>query len=93
MRKSLQFERCSAAHRERASQQRLKGYYDGLPSEALMSGLGRRFRNRPAVHTPRHLIEPAMGDVFLAQASGIAVLFEPGRVGDQTIRKGPLQPV
>ncbi len=34
-----------------------------------------------------------MNDVFLAQASGIAVLFQPGRVGNQSLGKEALQPV
>ena len=93
MPKSLEFERCPAADGEWISQQRLEGDHHGLPPEALMAGIGRRLRNRPAVHSPRHPIEPAVGYVFVAQASGIAVLLKPGRVDDESLRKGALQPV
>ena len=93
MRESLQFESCPAADGEWTPQQRLKGDNHILPAEGFMAGLCRRLRRRPSVNTPRELIEPAMGDVFIPQTSGIAVLFQPAGVHDQTFRKGPLQPV
>jgi hypothetical protein len=48
---------------------------------------------RSTIHAPDYLIEPAMGNVFLPQGSGIAMLFESGRVDDETLRKGSLKSV
>jgi hypothetical protein len=75
MRESLQFERCPPANGERIPQEHLKGDHDGLPPEGFMAGIRRQLRSRAAVYAARHRIEPAMGNVLLTQASGIAVPF------------------
>jgi hypothetical protein len=67
MPKSLEFERRPAAYGEWISQQRLERSPRACHRRPSWPAL---VRNRPAVHAPRHLLEPAMGYVFLAQASG-----------------------
>ena len=93
MRETLEFERCSAAHGERAFQQRLKRDDHMLPAEALVFVGRGQLGRRATIHAARHLIEPAVRDVLAPQGAGIAVALKPIGINKQPLREVELQPV
>src|SRR5579871_284044 len=85
MREALHFESGPAAHHKLGLEQRLQRYHYAFPRNTSSCGFGRK-RGRPAVDAAGDSIEPAPGNVLLAQGTVVAVLFQPSRIYHHPIR-------